>query len=147
MASAGSPGPPTVTTTSAPAEATQPATVSASANSAPQTPPAGGSAISNANPGVYKVGGGVTAPTVIFAPEPQYSRKARAAGLEGRVVLWLVVSADGMPQQIKVQRSLGMGLDEEAVKAVQRWRFQPSTKDGKPVPVMINVEVNFKLYE
>jgi TonB family protein len=61
-------------------------------------------------------------------------------------VLWLVVDANGLPQNIKVQRALGMGLDEEAVKAVKRWRFQPATKDGEPVPVMINVEVNFRLY-
>jgi TonB family protein len=58
-----------------------------------------------------------------------------------------VVDANGLPQDIKVQRSLGMGLDEEAIKAVKRWRFQPAMKDGKPVPVMINVQVNFRLYD
>ena len=60
-------------------------------------------------------------------------------------MLWLVVDADGLPQKIRVQRSLGMGLDEVAVNAVKQWRFQPAKKDGKPVQVMINVEVNFKL--
>ncbi len=75
-----------------------------------------------------------------------YSEGARKAGVEGSVVLWLIVDADGLPQQIKVQRSLGMGLDEEAVRAVKQWRFQPAIKDGKPVPVMINVQVNFRLY-
>jgi TonB family protein len=45
-----------------------------------------------------------------------------------------------------VQRSLGMGLDEKAIEAVRQWRFEPAKKDGQPVPVMINVEVNFRLY-
>jgi TonB family protein len=45
-----------------------------------------------------------------------------------------------------VQRALGMGLDEKAVEAVRQWRFEPAKKDGHPVPVMINVEVNFRLY-
>ena len=61
-------------------------------------------------------------------------------------MLWLVVSADGKPQQIKVQRQLGMGLDEKAIEAVRQWRFDPARKDGQAVPVMINVEVNFRLY-
>lgn len=59
--------------------------------------------------------------------------------------MWLVVGTDGLPQQIKVQRSLGMGLDEEAVRTVRQWRFQPATKEGKPVPVTINVQINFRL--
>jgi len=57
-----------------------------------------------------------------------------------------VVSADGKPQQIRVQRPLGMGLDEKAIEAVRQWRFEPAKKDGQAVPVMINVEVNFRLY-
>ena len=95
-------------------------------------------------PGAYRVGGDVSAPKATYAPDPQYSEKARKAHYEGAVVLWLVVDADGLPQKIRVQRSLGMGLDEEAVKALRQWRFQPAEKDGKPVPVMINVEVNFR---
>jgi TonB family protein len=106
---------------------------------------AGGQDVSN--PGVYRVGGDVTPPKTTYAPDPEYSEEARKAKYEGSVVLWLVVSAGGLPQKIRVQRSLGMGLDEEAVKAVKQWRFQPATKDGQPVPVMINVQVNFRLYD
>jgi len=109
------------------------------------TPPAGQTAANDPYPGAYRVGGGVSPPKAIYAPDPQYSKQARAAHVEGRVVLWLIVDADGLPQEIKVQRAQGMGLDEEAIKAVQQWRFQPAMKDGKPVPVMINVEVNFRL--
>jgi TonB family protein len=96
--------------------------------------------------GAYRVGGGVSAPKALYAPDPEYSEEARKAKYQGTVVLWLVVSADGKPQQIRVQRPLGMGLDEKAVEAVRLWRFEPARKDGQAVPVMINVEVNFRLY-
>jgi protein TonB len=96
--------------------------------------------------GAYRVGGGVSAPKVVYDPDPEYSEEARKAKYQGTVVLWLVVAPDGHPQQIRVQRSLGMGLDEKAMEAVRQWRFEPAKKDGQPVPVMINVEVNFRLY-
>jgi periplasmic protein TonB len=96
--------------------------------------------------GAYRVGGGVSAPKVLYDPDPEYSEEARKAKYQGTVVLWLVVAPDGHPQQIRVQRALGMGLDEKAVEAVRNWRFEPAKKDGQPVPVMINVEVNFRLY-
>jgi len=96
--------------------------------------------------GAYRVGGGVSAPKVLYDPDPEYSEEARKAKYQGTVVLWLVVSPEGKPQQIRVQRSLGMGLDEKAIEAVRQWRFEPAKKDGQPVPVMINVEVNFRLY-
>ncbi|MGC2110091.1 MAG: energy transducer TonB [Candidatus Korobacteraceae bacterium] len=96
--------------------------------------------------GVYRVGNGVTPPQPFYEPDPEYSDQARKARLQGTVVLWLIVDADGLPQHIRVQRSVGMGLDEEAIKAVKQWRFKPSMKNGEPVPVMINVEVNFRLF-
>jgi TonB family protein len=98
------------------------------------------------NTGAYRVGGAISAPKATYAPDPEYSEQARKAKHQGTSILWLIVDANGLPQNIKVQRALGMGLDEEAIKAVKRWRFQPATKDGQPVPVMINVEVNFRLY-
>jgi TonB family protein len=96
--------------------------------------------------GAYRVGGGVSAPKALYAPDPEYSEEARKAKYQGTVVLWLVVDATGRPQQIRVQRALGMGLDEKAVEAVKLWKFDPARKDGQAVPVMINVEVNFRLY-
>jgi TonB family protein len=96
--------------------------------------------------GAYRVGGGVSAPRVVYDPDPEYSEEARKAKYQGTVTLWLVVSAEGKPYDIRVQRSLGMGLDEKAIEAVKQWRFEPARKDGHPVPVMINVEVNFRLY-
>jgi TonB family protein len=96
---------------------------------------------------VYKVGGGVSPPKAIHAPDPEYSPEARQAHLQGTVVLWLVVGEDGKPHNIRVQHHIGYGLDEHAVAAVNTWTFQPAKKDGRPVPVQINVEINFRLGE
>ena len=96
--------------------------------------------------GAYRVGGGVSAPKALYAPDPEYSEEARKAKYQGTVVLWLVVGADGRPQQIRIQRALGMGLDEKAIEAVRQWKFEPAKLNGQAVPVQINVEVNFRLY-
>ena len=104
---------------------------------APQNPPA--------KVGVYRVGGGVSAPRVISQKDPEYSDEARRAHYEGTVVLWLIVGPDGLPHDVRVARSAGMGLDEKALEAVRQWRFEPALKDGQPVAVQINVEVNFRL--
>jgi TonB family protein len=94
--------------------------------------------------GAYQLGGGVTAPAVIYKVEPAYSEKARVARLEGKVVLIAVVTPEGQPTEIRVVRSLGLGLDEQAVEAVKQWRFSPGMKDGNPVAVQITIEVNFR---
>jgi len=95
---------------------------------------------------IRKVGGGVSPPRAVYAPDPGYSESARQAKYQGTAVLWLVVDAAGDPQQLRIQLPVGMGLDEEAVEAVKRWRFEPARQDGTPVPVKINIEVNFRLY-
>jgi TonB family protein len=96
--------------------------------------------------GAYRIGNGVSAPRALETPDPEYSEEARKAKYQGVVVLWLIVGPDGKPRDIKVSRPLGMGLDQKAIEAVQRWRFEPAMKDGRPVAVQINVEVNFRLY-
>ena len=96
--------------------------------------------------GVYKVGGGVSAPRAIYQPDPEYSEEARKAKYQGTVVLWMIVDRDGRPRDIKVARSVGMGLDEKAIEAVRTWKFDPARKNGQPVAVQINVEVSFRLY-
>ena len=88
----------------------------------------------------------MTAPRALYAPEPEFSEEARKAKFQGAVVLWLVVGADGRTRNIRVQRSLGMGLDEKAIEAIRLWRFEPGRKDGVAVAVQVNVEVNFRLY-
>ena len=96
--------------------------------------------------GVFRVGGGVSAPRILYQPDPEYSEPARKAKYEGTVVLWLIVGPDGRPHDIRVTRSLGLGLDEKAIEAVRQWKFEPARKNGQPVSVQINVEVDFRLY-
>jgi len=96
--------------------------------------------------GVFRVGGGVSPPKAIYSPEPEYSEEARKAKFQGTCVLWLIVGPDGRPRDIRVARTLGLGLDEKAIEAVKTWRFDPAKKDGKPVAVQVNVEVSFRLY-
>jgi TonB family protein len=96
--------------------------------------------------GVFKVGGGVAAPVPIFKPEPEFTEEARIAKHQGTVLLALIVGADGRTRDIRVVRKLGMGLDEKAVESARQWKFQPATKDGKPVAVAINIEVDFTLH-
>jgi TonB family protein len=96
--------------------------------------------------GVFRVGGGVSAPRALDTPDPDYSEEARKAKYQGTCVLWLIVDENGNPRDIKVARSLGMGLDQKAIEAVRKWKFEPAMKDGRPVAVQINVEVNFRLY-
>ena len=96
--------------------------------------------------GVFKVGGGVSAPRAVYDPEPEYSEEARKAKYQGVVVLWVIIGPDGRPKDMRVQRSLGMGLDEKAMEAVRQWKFEPAKKDGQPVAVQVNIEVNFRLY-
>ena len=95
--------------------------------------------------GAYKIGGGVSAPSVIYKVEPEYSEEARKAKFQGTVVLYVVVDEKGNPRDLKVVRPLGLGLDQKAIEAVQKWKFRPGMKDGHPVPVQATIEVNFRL--
>jgi TonB family protein len=89
----------------------------------------------------------ISAPRAINSPPPDYSEEARRAKYEGSAIVWLVVDTSGSPRDLQIQRPLGLGLDEEAVERLRTWTFEPGKKDGQPVPVKINVEVSFRLYE
>jgi TonB family protein len=82
---------------------------------------------------------------VLKRVEPEYTPEARAAGLQGSVVLYLEVSAAGEVEAAHVIQSLGLGLDEKAVEAVKQWRFRPGTQDGIPVRAEQSAEVSFLL--
>jgi TonB family protein len=99
----------------------------------------------NVGGGVYKIGGGVSAPTLVFKVEPEYSEEARKAKFQGTVVLQVVVDEKGQPRDLRVVRPLGLGLDEKAIEAVMKWKFRPGYKDGRPVAVAATIEVNFRL--
>ncbi len=96
--------------------------------------------------GVYHPGGGVSSPKLVYSVDPEFSDEARRQKYQGVVVLSIIVDAQGNPQHIRVVRPLGMGLDEKAVAAVRQYKFKPAMLDGKPVPVEINIEVNFQLF-
>jgi periplasmic protein TonB len=99
----------------------------------------------NMGGGAYRIGGGVSAPSVIFKVEPEYSEEARKAKFQGTVILFVIVDEKGNPRDLKVIRPLGLGLDQKAIEAVEKWKFSPGKKDGKPVAVQATIEVNFRL--
>jgi TonB family protein len=84
-------------------------------------------------------------PVPIFNPLPPYTEEARKAGLEGTVVISLIVGIDGSPKNLLVIKPLGMGLDDSAIQTVSTWRFQPSILNGNPAEIPTTVEVNFRL--
>jgi TonB family protein len=100
----------------------------------------------NTGGGVYHIGGGISAPVPIFTPEAEFSDEARRAKYQGVCLISLIVDAQGNPQNPRVVRPLGMGLDEKALEAVRKYKFKPAMKGGTPVPVMMSIEVNFRLY-
>ncbi len=95
---------------------------------------------------IYHVGGDVSAPRLIFAPDPQFTEKARRAKYQGVCVISTLVDAQGKPTRVQVVRHLGMGLDKKAVEAVKQYTFTPAMRFGQPVAVEVNIEVNFRLY-
>ena len=86
-----------------------------------------------------------TPPKVIHKVEPEYTKEAQDAKVEGVVVVTALVGTDGKASDIKVRKGLGSGLDEKAVECLQGWKFSPGMKDGELVPVMVTVEINFRL--
>jgi TonB family protein len=96
--------------------------------------------------GPFKIGGTVSAPSLLHRDAPEYSEEARLANLQGTVVLYVVVGADGKPRDLKVIRSLGLGLDEKAISAVSGWAFRPGQKSGEPVNVQASIDVNFRIF-
>jgi TonB family protein len=92
-----------------------------------------------------RIGGGVSAPVVLSAPNPQYSEEARKQKVGGVVLVTLIVDPQGRPQNVHVLRGVGMGLDEKAMEAVKQYSFKPAMQGGKPVAVQLNVEVNFQI--
>ncbi len=113
----------------------------------PVPPPLPGCGSPIVNEGFRRVGiDGVTPPKPIRTPDPGYTEVARRARVQGMVVLWVVICEDGRVGSVRVQKSLGDGLDQKAIEAVRQWKFEPARKNGAPVAVQVNIEVNFRLY-
>jgi TonB family protein len=88
---------------------------------------------------------GIRKPKLLDKTDPNYTDEARAAKLQGREVLNVVIGPDGLVHDAHVVSGIGLGLDENGIDAVSQWRFQPATKDGEPVPVTATIEINFRL--
>ncbi len=95
--------------------------------------------------GPIHVGGDVNAPVKVNAPNPQYTEIARKARIQGVVIVQAIINKQGRVENVKVLKGLPMGLEEEAVKAIKGWTFEPATLNGKPVDVYYNLTVNFRL--
>jgi len=95
--------------------------------------------------GVFRVGAGVSAPQLVAKVEPEYTEEARAAKLQGTVVVSVEIGPDGIAHSPQIIRTLGLGLDENAITAINQWRFKPGMKDGAAVTVAATIEVNFRL--
>ena len=97
--------------------------------------------------GFYRPGNGVAMPSVISEVKPSYTADAMRQKIQGVVMVEAIVMPDGGVGQVTVVRSLDptFGLDQEAVKAVRRWRFRPGTRQGQAVPVLVEIELTFTL--
>jgi periplasmic protein TonB len=95
--------------------------------------------------GAMRVGGDVHAPKVVHRVEPAYSDEARRNRVSGIVILEVLIDATGHVTEVLPLKPLPYGLTEAAVDAVKQWTFEPATLAGKPVPVIFDLTVNFKL--
>ena len=96
--------------------------------------------------GVYEPGGDVSAPLPVYTPEAEFSDEARRAKYQGVCMISVIIDAQGNTRNPRVVRSLGMGLDEKALAAVARYRFEPAMRHGKAVASRITVAVDFRLF-
>jgi periplasmic protein TonB len=95
--------------------------------------------------GPYRPGSGIEAPRLVREIKADYTEDARRRGLEGEVVLEIVVRSDGSVGDVKLLQGLGAGLNERAIQAVRQWRFAPARRLGAPVDVVVEVSVEFRL--
>ena len=97
--------------------------------------------------GAYRPGNGVTTPVPISEVKPQYTSEAMRARIQGQVWVECIVQPTGVCTDVQVVRSLDktFGLDGEAVKAAEKWRFRPGMRLGQPVPVLVTIELSFAL--
>ena len=86
-----------------------------------------------------------TAPKAIDSPPPAYPDDAHREGVEGTVILVAVVGTDGRAHDIRVSQTVGHGLDEQAIKTLKQWKFKPGMSKGAPVPVLVNVQIAFRI--
>lgn len=95
--------------------------------------------------GPYRPGSGIEPPSLLREVKPDYTEEARRRNTEGDVVMEIVVRSNGSVGEIRVLQGLGYGLDQRAIEAVRQWRFAPAKRQGRPVDVLVEVSVEFRL--
>ena len=86
-------------------------------------------------------------PVAIYNPIPPYTEEAKKARAEGLVVLQAIIRKDGSVDSFKVLQGVGYGLDESAIRTIAKeWKFVPGKLNGKPVDILVNIEVSFRRY-
>jgi protein TonB len=129
------------------------ATAPATNNAAPAEPPSPNPSLS----GLYEGSSDVIQPKILYAPKPQFSEAARQQKISGTVTVSLIVDTEGNPKNVHViksiadtvgenQREAALTLDQAAIDTVKQYKFAPATRDGVPVAVYLNVQVNFQLH-
>jgi TonB family protein len=99
----------------------------------------------NLHPGdTSRLNGPVTPPKTLYHPDPKYTKEAASLHIEGRSTFSIVIDSAGNTAQVAVMQAVGMGLDDEGVAVLKRWKFQPAMVKGQGVPILINVEINFR---
>jgi len=87
----------------------------------------------------------MTRPEILFRVTPRYPEAARIARREGTVIVQCTIDRTGHVTDVRLIKSLGLGLDESAMSAVEQWRFKPAVLAGRPVPVYFQLSVNFTI--
>jgi periplasmic protein TonB len=100
----------------------------------------------NVGDGAMRVGGSVSAPKLVLQVDPEFSEEARRSKFSGNVYVLAVVDERGNVSSARVERGVGMGLDEKAVEAVKQYKFKPGMQNGKPVKTEVEINVDFKIF-
>jgi TonB family protein len=95
---------------------------------------------------VRRIGGGISPPELAIQVAPEFTPEAKKAKFHGSVVVGCIIDEQGLPEDVHIVRGIGQGLNDKAIEAVKQYKFKPAMEDGKPVPVKLNIEVNFQLF-
>ena len=95
----------------------------------------------------YRPGNGVTSPVPVTRASPTYTAQAMRARAQGIITVECVVEPNGECGDVRIVRGFTppFGLDEQALAAARRWRFRPGMRGGEPVPVLVNLEIEFNI--
>lgn len=109
----------------------------------PNAPPSTGGRGSSDTP--LHLGAGITKPIKIHAPQPPYTEAARQGRIQGAVILQAIIESDGTVSEVEIIKGLPFGLDESTIETVKQWKYKPAMKGNEPVPVYMNLVINFSL--